>query len=285
MRTTTLIAIGAVLILPGGLFAQSLGQVAADEAARRKAIATPAKVITADDIKPADPVSSPTEVPPFPSDVAGAADDPASARVFVAPARLQGGAMPDLPLLAVAGGEVLLEVDVTREGGVGDIHAFRVTPPFTEALVAAVKGWRFQPAEDAATPPPGGTIDDTTRRKVDSKVLVVGLFRPPSIYQGTLGEPPANAGAPSDGVAVPRGALTMPGYPPQALFNGVVLLELAAKADGAVGAAKVVRGAAPFDALALEAVRGLSFRPPRVHGRNAPTNVYVAVGFRQPITP
>ena len=283
---TTLIAIGALLLLPGGALAQSLGQVAAEEAARRKATQTPARVLTADDVKPADPVTSPTEAPPFPSDVAGATADPAAPRVLVTPARLQGGALPAIPVMAVNGGEVYLEVDVTAEGAVRGAKALRVTPPFTEALASAVAGWRFQPAEDAVVPRPGAAIDDTTRRKVASKVLVLGLFRPPSVFQGMApGTPPVNVAAPSEGVAAPTGSLTMPPYPPQALFNGVVLVEVNVKADGSVSGMKVVRGAAPFDQLALQAITSLGFRAPRVHGRPAPANVYVAVGFRQPVTP
>lgn len=282
---TTLIACCAVLLLPGVTPAQSLGQVAADEAARRKAIQKPARVLTADDIRPADPVTTPTEAPPFPSDVAGAAD-PSVPRVLVTPAKLAGGAMPVIPVMAVNGGEVYLEVDVTAEGSVSGARVLRTTPPFTEALAAAVAGWRFQPAEDAVAPRAGASVEDQTRRKIASKVLVLGLFRPPSVFQGMApGTPPANVGTPSESVAAPSGSLTMPPYPPQALFDGVVLVELNVKADGAVGGAKVLRGAAPFDQLAVQAVTSLGFRPPRVHGKPAPANVYVAVGFRQPVTP
>jgi len=284
---TTLIALCAVMLLPGPLPAQSLGQIAADEAARRKAIQKPARVLTADDVKPADPVTTPTEAPPFPSDVAAASGgDPTAPRVLVAPAKLAGGGMPMIPVMAVNGGEVYLEVDVSAEGRVTGAKVLRTTPPFTEAMTSAVGGWRFQPAEDAVAPPSGGTPDDQTRRKVASKVLVLGLFRPPSVFQGMApGTPPANVAAASESVAAPTGSFTMPPYPPQALFNGVVLVELGVKADGSVSGAKVLRGAAPFDQLAVQAAASLGFRAPRVHGRPAPANVYVAVAFRQPVTP
>ncbi len=281
---STLAALCAVLTLTGSVHAQSLGTVAADEAARRKTIQTPARVITGDDIKPADPVSNPTEVPPFPSDVAGA-DDPAAPRVQVKPAVLQSGSVPVIPVMAVSGGEVALEVDVSREGAVSAVKPLRATPPFTDAVAAAVRYWRFSPAEDALRPPPGESIDPKTVRPMASKVLVLALYRPPAIYEGTLGEPPKNVGTPSEGVAVPTSPATMPGYPPNALFNGVVLLELGVTAEGDVKGAKVLRSAPPFDQLALEATTSLGFRPPRVHGRSAAANVYVAVAFRQPITP
>lgn len=264
--------------------AQSLGQIAAEEAARRKAIPQPARVITGDDIKPADPVSNPTEIPAFPSDGVATAD-PAARRVLVRPAQLQGGAVPPIPVMAIAGGEVFLEVDVSRDGAVTGIKPFRATPPFTEALAATVRAWSFRAAEDVEVPAAGSEVDEKTRRTAASKVLVIGLFRPPALFNGTMGEAPKNVGTPSEAVAVPTGVLTMPGYPAQALFNGVVLLELNIDPDGRITGTRIVRGAPPFDALALEAVSTTGFRPPRVHGRNAPTNVYVTVAFRQPITP
>jgi TonB family protein len=282
---STLAALCAVLSLAGSVHAQSLGAVAAEEAARRKAIQKPARVITGDDIKPADRVSTPTEVPPFPSDVA-AADDPAARRVQVAPAALQSGNVPAIPVMAVAGGEVALEVDVTREGHVSAVKALRSTPPFTDAVAAAVRYWQFAPAEDALLPADGQPIDLKTRRPMASKVLVLALYRPPAIFDGaTLGEPPKTVGTPSEDVAVPTSPATMPGYPANALFNGMVLIELGVTAEGSVKGAKILRSAPPFDDLALQATTTLGFRPPRVHGRSAAANVYVAVAFRQPITP
>lgn len=282
---STLAALCAVLTLTGSVHAQSLGTVAADEAARRKTIQKPARVITADDIKPADPVSNPTEVPPFPSDVAGATD-PAARRIQVRPAVLQSGNVPIIPVMAISGGEVALEVDVSRDGAVSAVKPLRSTPPFTDAVAAAVRYWQFTPAEDAELPETGQTVDPKTIRPMASKVLVLALYRPPAIYEGsTAGEPPKNVGTPSEGVAVPTSPATMPGFPPNAMFNGVVLLELGVTAEGGVKGAKVLRSAPPFDPLALEATTTLAFRAPRVHGRGADTNVYVAVAFRQPITP
>ena len=114
MRSTLIVLCAALTCTPP-VHAQSLGQAAADEAARRKAIQKPARVITADDIKPADPVSNPTEVPPFPE--SSTSTDPSGGRLLVAPAKMQGGALPQIPVMAIAGGEVFLEVDVTRDGG------------------------------------------------------------------------------------------------------------------------------------------------------------------------
>ncbi len=81
------------------------------------------------------------------------------------PARYRSGPLPQIPLHAVGGGEVILEVSVTRGGIVSEITAARSSPPFTDVMTAAVRGWRFQPAEDTVA--------------VDSRVLVAAVFRPP----------------------------------------------------------------------------------------------------------
>ncbi len=279
---SSLVAIGVLLLLGGArASAQSLGQVAADEAARRKAIAQPAPVLRDADLRADFPVSTPTDLPAWPED---AVDDPAAPRILVEPAALQSGSLPPVPVMAVAGGEVYLEVAVNREGAVDRVKTLRDTPPFTEGLTAAVAAWRFAPAEDAVVPPPGQPTDERTRRAAPSRVLVIGLFRPPALFPMTLGEPPQDVGTPADDVPAPLGAATMPAYPPDALFDGAVLIELRLGVDGAVMRRRLVRSSPGFDGPALTAVDALSFRPARIRGTAVPSVVYVMAAFRQPVT-
>lgn len=275
--------IGLVLVLGAGhAAAQSLGQVATEEAARRKAITTPARVMGDADLRADYPVTTPTDVPAWPDDAAGL--DPSTPRRLVEPAALQGGALPAIPVMAVAGGEVFLEVAVNAEGRVSAVTPFRDTPPFTDTLSAAVRSWSFEPATDAAIPLAGRPIDDRTRRPAASKVLVVGLFRPPALFAATLGEPPKNVGAPAEDVPAPAGAARMPDYPVNAMFDGAVLVELQLGVDGSVMRRRLLRSSPAFDGPALIAVDALSFRPARVRGAAVPSVAYVVLGFRQPIT-
>ncbi|MEP7118935.1 MAG: TonB family protein [Acidobacteriota bacterium] len=261
--------------------AQSLGHLAAEEAARRKAIPTPARVITDDDLRPA---TGPTQAPlPLPEPTS--ADEPKpAARVAVAPARFASGQMPQIPILAVSGGEVVLEVSVNRNGRVTAVKPLRHTAPFTDAMAAAVRSWTFAPAEDAVAPLAGAEPDPETRKPMDSTVLVVGVFRPPALFANTLGEPPKNVAKPSGATPFPMSPLEMPAYPAQSLDSGVVLMELSVAAQGNISGAKVLKSTPPFDAPALAAVSALSFAPARVHNRPAPALVYVVAAFRQPIT-
>lgn len=279
---SSVVAVAVILLLNGArASAQSLGQVAAEEAARRKTIAQPARVLQNDDLRADYPVTTPADLPAWPDDAVG---DPSVPRILVEPAALQGGPLPSIPVLAVAGGEVFLEVGVDPEGAVNVVTTLRDTPPFTVELAAAVAAWRFAPAEDAAAPLPGQPIDERTRRTAPSKVLVVGLFRPPALFAMTLGTPPVDVGRPADDAPALLGAATMPVYPADALFDGMVLVELRLGVDGAVMRRRLLRSSAGFDGPTLAAVDALSFRPARMRGAAVPSMVYVLAAFRQPIT-
>ncbi|MEO8679994.1 MAG: TonB family protein [Vicinamibacterales bacterium] len=192
------------------------------------------------------------------------------------PAHYQSGGVPALPALAVAGGEVMLEVDVAADGRVASVTPLRVTPPFTDAVVNAVRGWRFQPAEQDAPLRPGQT-GKPPRVPVPSKVLVAAVFRAPALTGPTLGQLPAEVRAASAEVAFPL-ATTIPSFPPNARGSGVVLLEGKVDGAGAVTSSRVIRSAAAFDDPARQALQQWRFRPAR-----RAANVYVIFGFPEPI--
>ncbi len=259
--------------------AQTLGELAVQEAARRRDVTTPARVFTARDVRPVMP---PVVLPDAPAPVTLS---PASARrVPVKPAEFRSGALPAIAVQALAAGEVQLELSVGADGRVTGVTVLRHTPPFTANFVDAVRAWQFQSAEDADEPLPGQALDSTTQRPVASKVLVIGLIRPPALYQGTLGQPPVTVATSS--AAVPAvTAVPMPLFPAGTLFDGAVLSEVGVGADGRVESRKVLRSSPGFDGPALEALGGLAFTPAQVHGRGARTLAYVVSLFRQPITP
>jgi TonB family protein len=194
----------------------------------------------------------------------------AGQNLFVPAARYRNGPLPQIPIRAVGGGEVLLELSVSSSGVVTATRPLQTTPLFTEALSAVVGGWQFVPAEEAGKP-------------VESKVLVAGLFRPPSIYTPTLGELPRDVAVASPEAPYPTMTVTPP-YPPLALQSGVVLVEAQVDARGDVVDAEVARSAPPFDAPALESARQWKFRPARINGVAVPTYAYIVFAFRQPVT-
>ncbi|GAH01546.1 unnamed protein product, partial [marine sediment metagenome] len=187
------------------------------------------------------------------------------------PASYRSGEIPVQPPQVPGGGQVLLELTVGDDGKVLKGHTLRSTPPFTELLVDAVRLWRFQPAEDRG-------------HEVESGVLVAALFRPPTLMGPAAGEPAKDVTPPSTLIPMPY-TMVQPDYPPGALADGVVLVEIIVERDGTVEAARVLRSSAAFDQASTDAVLQWKFRPARRDGQPVPSFAYIIFGFRQPVTP
>jgi TonB family protein len=276
--TTTVAAWSALVSLAvAPAAAQSLGQVAADEAARRKTITSPARVITDEDLRVTRPSPFVEPAPIAP------ADDP-GALPGRTPARFRAGAPPQIPVRAVGGGDVAIEASVGVDGRVVGIARLRHAAPFTEALAAAVQGWQFAPAVDIAPPPRERPDAPPVRTPVASTVLVLGLFRPPALYTGTLGTPPVDVGRASEAVPYPTSPPPLPVFPPNAFLDGVVVVELSIAPNGAVAGTRLVHSSPAFDQAALDTISYLRFRPAQLRGRPSSSFVYVVATFRAPVT-
>ena len=190
------------------------------------------------------------------------------------PARLRSGATPTLPLSNVVGsGQAWLLVSLNAEGVVTSIDTLSVTAPFDDIVRAAVRRWTFSPATEDGEPLTSG-----------SEVLVVAIFRPPSLH--TLAAPSQPRGTPGSNprpapVPIPV-ATAMPVYPTNAVGSGTVIVEAEVTLDGAVGAAAVIRSHPGFDRSALDAARRWRFQPATRNGRPVPSVAYLVFGFREP---
>jgi TonB family protein len=198
------------------------------------------------------------------------------------PALFQSGIVPTLPVMSadVGGGEVLLEVTVDRTGAIGVIKPLRDTATFTERMTQAVKTWRFKPAErdiPTAQRKPGGPPTE----RVDTRVLVAGVFRRPSVIGLTLGEPVRDVAVASADIPFPTSTVP-PAYPPAAVSPGVVLVEIRVDAIGSVSDAKIRLSSPGFDSAALSAARQWKFRPAKSGGANTPAVAYIVFGFPVP---
>lgn len=187
--------------------------------------------------------------------------------------RLRTGAAVPATSLAYGGGEVALELYVGNDGAVTKVAPLTSSPPFTDALTATVKSWRFDPAQD--------TIDERLVA-VPGRVLVVAVFRAPAVYAApTPGAETKVLGRASGAIPQP-GALTMPAYPPKVFGNGTVLVEIE-MAGGSARELKVLGSPSGFDAAALAAVKSWRFGPPSTPGAADPQYVYAIVAFREPV--
>lgn len=198
------------------------------------------------------------------------------------PPQYQSGSVPPIPIQAVSGGQVLVEVTVTAQGAVEDVRPLRETPPFTVDVVRTVRGWLFSPATQLLRAEPGEAPVNSPQA-VRSKVLIAAWFRPPTINTPTLGAVPRDVAAPSEEIPFPITTET-PIFPITAAFDGAVLLECRISTAGHVSNVRVLRSGAVFDSPALDAVRKWTFRPAHIRGVASEAFVYVAFGFRQPVS-
>ena len=193
------------------------------------------------------------------------------------PAQLKQGKPPVVPVQAVGGGEVLVELDVNEGGTVTRARPLRTTPPFTEAVIDAVRGWQFAPARELVQ-----ASGRSSRVAVSSSVLVAAVYRAPVLVGPTLGDAPKEVSPPSSAVASPA-MMPAPPFPPNALLGGTVLLEVLVDAQGAIENVTVLTPSPPFDDPAVKTVRQWVFRAAQRNGVRVPATVYVLFAFRMPV--
>jgi len=185
------------------------------------------------------------------------------------PASFASGRLPGLPPLASSGGLPVIELELAPSGIVIDALVLEDAPPFSEAIAASATLWRFHPAKDAGA-------------QVPTRVLVVGVFLPPVLMGG--GVPSAETVAsPSPEIPYPT-ATSIPTYPPQALYQGVAMVQVTIEPSGAVSEASMLSEDLGFDDIALEHAGRFRFRPARHDGRNVEAKALILFGFRQPQT-
>ena len=198
---------------------------------------------------------------------------------FVA-ARLVNGGLPVIPVLAVSGGQVFLEVTVTTDGRIDSIRTLRTTPPFTGAVIEAVRGWRFTPARQTVEPSAGS--QESSAKPVAAPVFVAAMFTPPVLNGPTLGQPPQDLLSASNETPMP--AVSAPAtYPPRALGTGIVLIEVTIDGATARTEARVKVSSPAFDAAAMAAARSWSFLAARRQGQVVTAHAYLLFAFREPV--
>ncbi len=182
------------------------------------------------------------------------------------PALFREGELPELPILAPGGGLVVLELDVTETGYVSSIIDLESPAGFVELVRDQVEFWLFEVAMEEGEPVP-------------SKVMVATLFRAPVLHGG---QPPQNVPSKKASPNVPYPLVTVtPNFPPTALWDGAVLVEVEVDAEGNVVAADTLLATPPFEEVSLRAASQWSFRPA---ASGEATVAYIIFVLRQPVT-
>lgn len=186
------------------------------------------------------------------------------------PATLEAGALGPVPFGARAAGLLVLEVGIDERGGVADVRVVKDVAPFGEGLERDVRGWRFEPARE-------------DERASASRVLVAALVRPAALLFPAPGAPPAPPADAPEGIPYPA-SVAVPPYPPTAVGDAAVIVEVEVDETGGVASARVVGSPGGFDEPALEAARGWRFRPARHEGADVAARGYLVFVFRAPVT-
>jgi TonB family protein len=156
-------------------------------------------------------------------------------------------------------------VSLDETGRVASAELVQDVAPYGAILGEDVLSWRFEPAREEG-------------RAVPSRVLVLGFFRPPFLHFAAPETPRYKTTVAPDEIPWPT-AVAVPGYPPDALASGKVILEADVSADGAVTGARVLTPASPFDGASVEAVRQWTFRPAQRGNRDVASRAFLVFSF------
>jgi len=184
------------------------------------------------------------------------------------PARVATAQVGEIPYRTAAAAVVGVELTVDSRGSVTNVRDLVDVEPFTEVLRSSASRWTFNPARG------GG-------QRVDTHVLVAGVFRPAMLMFPRPDVPKEVDAQPSDEVPFPT-SLEVPNYPPNAIGSKYVIVEVEVGDTGSVMSAKTIGESTGFDSAALQAARAWTFSAGSREGRPVPGFVYIVFAFRQP---
>jgi hypothetical protein len=185
-----------------------------------------------------------------------------------------------LPYQMVIDGFVVLDVSLDAEGGVSGTTALRDPGAMVPAAVASVRKWGFRPATGGSGPLP-------------SEMTVVFVYRPPyngpaqamppKDFKPVLPEPRADS---AEADYIPPGIVSVayPDYPVNSVAWGSVIIHVTVSPAGKAEATEVLRGMAPFTALAVNALGKWQFQAATLRSKPVPSKLAVAFVFQTPQT-
>lgn len=184
------------------------------------------------------------------------------------PPALQNGTVQPVEILTAAAGMVLAELTVSDRGAVTGTRLIQDVPPFGDLTKKSTASWRFTPAR-------------ADRVATESRVLVIGLYRPPAMLFPAPAAPRPPAPDDDDSIPFPTN-LVVPPYPPNHMGSENVLVQADVDETGAVTSATALTPETGFDDAAVSTAREWTFRPAMKDGRPVPSRVYFIIAFRQP---
>jgi len=185
------------------------------------------------------------------------------------PPKLQGGSIKAVQLMTTTAGMVLLDLTVSQRGLVTNTRVVKDVAPFGDLTKESIASWRFEPGR-------------VNRVATDSRILVIGLYRPPMLLFPLPQLPKAPALDEDDAVPFPT-EVAVPPYPPNRVGGASVLVEIDVDERGQVVSATTLGPETGFDDAAASTARAWKFRPAREGGTPVRSRVYMIVSFREPV--
>ncbi len=181
------------------------------------------------------------------------------------PAQLQSAQLWPVPFATQSGGIAAFSLSVDETGAVTGLQPVQEFAPYGDLMRSALPKWRFQPARSQGQP-------------VASQVLVLGLFRPPTLAFAAPENPRYKDTQAPDEVPWPT-SVTPPNYPANASGSPMVIVEVDVSSNGSVAGARVATEPTAFDSAAVDAVRSWTFRAASRNNRDAASRLYVVLLF------
>lgn len=179
------------------------------------------------------------------------------------PPKLLDGPIP-APFATGDGAYVAYEVRVSRDGSTSEVTVLGARDSFGSRFREAIASWRFEPTE------------------AEASVLVVGLSRSPTLPSAFGPWPRTPHWARASGEIPLPTRIVLPPFPPQATFEGIVLLEVEVDEGGEITEIKVVDASDRFDEVCRDTLMRWEFEPARQGGDPVATRAYVLCNFRTP---
>lgn len=181
------------------------------------------------------------------------------------PPRLVNAQLWRAPWDVQAAGIAACDVKVDENGAVAAADLVQDLPPYGAQLQDAVRSWRFEPAREGD-------------RRVRSRVLVLGLFRPPTLSIIAPQKPFYQTTRAPEEIPWPTYVAIAP-HPATVVGNAMVLVETDISDQGKVASARTLGSATGFDGVALEAARQWTFRPAEPAGRPIGARAFLIFSF------
>jgi hypothetical protein len=171
---------------------------------------------------------------------------------------------PSYPANAFQGGTVVASLEL-KGGLVSSVNVLSGSAPFVETATAALRQWRFP------------------RDREDRPALVVINFRGPNLYaQGSAAQDVQAKSGPASAPTLKT--IVEPGYPPNSMGQGGVVLQFKVTSKGEVAGTKVLKELGGLTQACSDAVKKWKLNPAKDStAGSGDSDAFAVCVFRQPV--